>query len=392
MTLTPPEIWLDTSGESGVELPRDGSDAETGVALGNLRVAWGRRTTRDRVDPTVFTFDFRDPSGDWTRTEFYVGRRVLIPGVFDGRITDVEATPDASVGQVVRITAADFAAEWARMYIGDTPYDAELAYERANNIRNATDLNWPTPPIIWPFAGTTYPPDEHDIYNPEVRPRDVDRRTFRELLDEIADTIDSVVMTGGGNRIIFRPNEFHVAAGDADLALDASCIRLDGDYVQTIADVATRIAVGYFQDAIDDTRDATLYDESAAARSLYGENTLSIRTERLDTSFAPGVNAFADHVLARADEPHWRLPSVRTDERLMDDDDAMQELLNAIRKYEPSGGETTMLIRDMPDSVPVPDSGGSTPGDLYLRLLGGTYAHDGNRWSVTLHTARMIRV
>lgn len=383
MTLPHPDLYLDAGpAGGGVPVPVDTSPPTTGTATAPLRLTWGRRTVRDLIDPTTLSFEFLDyGTGSWTRDHLHVGRVVIIPNVFSGRITDVVTRPKLGHGMLATVTATDDSAEWANTYIGSTPWPAELAYDRVVNIRDAAGL---TGDIIWPGSTTT----EEQEFNPMVYPRDVDRRTARELLDSIATTIDCAVAVGGGNRLVFHQNGWAPQPEPPpDITISVDQVEMHGEYAQTVADLATRAAVGWW--AGDPPQQRTYYHEPA---SDYGVRNISVRTERWSSQIIPpsGVTQLGAKLIGRMGLPTWRLPSLRTRETLMADDEAMSALLAAIRRYT-NDGETLLLLRDVPASFPVPWSNQDFPGDLYIRLLGGTYVHDGKQWHVELHGVRAPR-
>jgi hypothetical protein len=223
----------------------DGVD-RTGVAWSPARLAWGREHPQESLDPRrlVLSFDgvtrfargqwvtvaadapatnpqWQDMVGPWSgAVGTWISQRVTLD-LFTGRITDtatswqpIDGPPATAWETLVDVIAVDPLGDVAGLTVGDVPWPAESAHERAQRIANLTGmLAWTVDPAPQPVAA-----------------RDVDAQSALDLLDDVA----SWVSLSGG--VWFDPlTGTAVWLTDASRSTRVPAVTLSAHEVQTTA-------------------------------------------------------------------------------------------------------------------------------------------------------------
>ena len=316
--------------------------------------------------------------------------------VFTGRITDMAAewSPDVgdAGGTLVKVTAQDDTAELANRYVGAEPWAVEPLGDRFGRILTA--------------AGQTMQ------YTVDPRPgaylvtyRDVDNQPAGALLADLAKSAGGALWsatsltTGPYLRledIDSRPGLYVLAmdaggvvrimpisqAGGHGLTISACDVLLDPiQWVQDVADVATRVAVGWKDQAPDPAKptDRTVTVINAAAETAGGQRRLQIGTELAALADATTV---ANSVLARMGNTGWRIRGVTYQV------DAAEPLtaagLNAVLTILDATSRIGLpiLLTDVPAWSPAP-----TTADVPLYLEGAKLTNTAGAWTLELVTS-----
>lgn len=318
-----------------------------------------------------------------------VEREVL---VFSGRVTDLEATwDDETNAPLVHVNAADFTADLENVRVGDEPWTVEAMGSRFQRILD--------------LAGSDVLAEIDDtVTGIKVSWRDVDSQGATGLLSELAASVDAIMwsathqVTGPYLRVedptnrvplyVLEEIDGLVTIVPADTVTGAvdlpACdvLRDDVTFTQNVADVATRAAVGWLEQGVDDDgqpqtteRTVTLVDAELEAR--FGQRGYSLSTQLQAEADASDV---AGRILGRSSFTGWRASGLVIDDDELDDDyvtrDDQLDLMLALLDGTTRNGLPIRLV-DLPDWTP---AGAVVP--VYLE--GGTWTFEDGRWVLEL--------
>ena len=309
------------------------------------------------------------------------GRQVL---VFAGRITNLESSYDAF--PTLQVTAAGFTADLDNRTISDVPWPVESVAARAHRILTLSGL--PVDIDIDTSIDATL-----------LTWRDVDAQGAAGLLQEIATSVDGVLwpavhqslgaylrledpaMRASLLQLALVDGVVVVVQGDPDVGFDVSGCLLERDpvtWVQDVADVVTRVAVGWLVQGVDDkgqpaTTDATVEVVDAALEVVHGTRRVQVSTQLQDGTDAADV---AQRVLSRTGPDTWR-----ADGLTLDDDDVVGGPAGVALVLDLLDGTSRigapLVLGDLPHWSPA-----GTDAGVYLE--GGTYRFTGGRWVLEL--------
>jgi hypothetical protein len=315
--------------------------------------------------------------------------------VYSGRITDLEASFDGGiVGATVAVTCSDFTADLDNIRVGDEPWAVEPMGARFNRILALSELD------VSAVIDATISPTP-------VSYQDVDSQPVAGLLKDLAQSVDGVmwsathITTGPYLHVEdpdTRPPEY-VLAVDPDTGLveitDASVVaggvqisacdvlRDPVSWIQNVADVATRVAVTWLEQGVDDaglptTTDRTYLTVDAALEVDYGQRGMSVSTMLSAQSDAADV---ANRVLARSSLTGWRIDGLVVDDVELDltGPPAVSLVLKLLDGTTRNG--LPIALVDLPAWSPV-----GTATACYLE--GGKYAFVDGAWVLDLTVSR----
>jgi hypothetical protein len=304
--------------------------------------------------------------------------------VFAGRITDVEASFDtAAQAPVIKVTAVDFTADLDNRDVGDEPWDVEPMATRFNRILGLAGL--PIVADIDPTVGAR-----------EVTWRDVDRQAATGLLRDLATSVDAVLWPathatlGAYLRVedaSQRPALYRLAMTDGLVQIGAgsgvrvsSCeiLRDPISFVENVSDVATRTAVSWLEQGIDDEGKHTTTEHTVESVDVPLEAVLGVRRVQVSTQLVDHdeAEAMATRLLARVISTEWRAQGVAIDDDDIDDASLMLAMLDGTTRIG-----MPFLITDLPDWSPIPDR-------VAVYAEGGSLRFDDGRWIVDLNISR----
>jgi hypothetical protein len=313
--------------------------------------------------------------------------------VFTGRITDLEAEWDSNAGgTIVTVTAQDDTAELANRYVGAEPWAAESLGTRFGRVLAAAgqQMKYTVDPV--PAAlPVTY--------------RDVDNQAATGLLQELAQSAGGVLwsatsLTTGpylrledvnarppllklvqGGDLVIRITP--AAAGvPGSVTLSACDVLLDPvKWEQDVADSATRVAVGWKDQAPDPVKptDRTVTVVNAPAEAATGQRRVQVSTQLSTQVAAQGV---ADQLLGRLTAGGWRVRGLTYRVELTDPlDPAGIALVMTILDATTRIG-LPILLTDVPAWSPAP-----TRADVPLYLEGAVLTNTAGAWTLELVTS-----
>jgi len=316
--------------------------------------------------------------------------------VFTGRVTDLVAQWDpAAAATLVKVTAQDDTAELANRYVGAQPWPAEALAARFDRILTAAGQ---------PLARTVAP----SVAAVPVTYRDVDNQPAAGLLAELAQSVAGVLwsatslvtgpyllledtaarpplllLTRGADlvvRIIVAP-----VVGARGITVSACDVLLEPvRWEQDSTDTATRVAVGWQEQTVDDKgqpkpvgRTVTAVDQAAEAAT--GRRRVQVSTE---LAAAAAAVAVADALLGRLSAGGWRVGGLTY--RLEPDDLLGPAALAAVMTI--LDGTTRLglpiLLTDLPDWSPAP-----LTASVPLYLEGAKLTSTAGRWELDLITS-----
>jgi hypothetical protein len=312
-------------------------------------------------------------------------------------VTDLVAEFDDGIGcPVVHVTAQDFTADLENVDIGDEPWPVESMKDRFLRI---VDLSG--------FELTSIIDDS--IAAIPVSYQDVDAQGAAGLLKDLAQSVDAVLWsavhatTGAYLRVEDPANRaalFTLKMGDAGLVeivprgssaavLDISACDVLRDPVQweqSVADVSTRVAVSWLEQALDDDglpttneHTETLVDDVLEVD--HGKRRISVSTLLTTAGDAAAV---ATRILARTGVTGWRVSGFEiVDDASLEVVDAaavsmMMTLLDGTSRI----GLPIRLV-DLPVWAP-------TAPTVGVYLEGGDYLFAGGAWSLSLTVSNAI--
>jgi hypothetical protein len=316
--------------------------------------------------------------------------------VFTGRVTDLAAewSPDVgdAGGTLVKVTAQDDTAELANRYVGAEPWAAEPLATRFGRILTAAGQTMQY--TVDPVPGAR-----------QVTYRDVDNQSAGGLLADLAKSAGGALWsatsltTGPYLRledIDARPPLYTLAmdaggvirivpastVGGHGLVISACDVLLDPiQWIQDVADVATRVAIGWKDQTPDPVKpvDKTVTVINAPAESAAGQRRVQVSTE---LALLPDATAVANSILARMGNTGWRIRGVTYQ---VDAGDplgpagiaAVMTILDATTRIG-----LPILLTDVPAWSPAP-----TTADVPLYLEGAKLTNTAGAWTLELVTS-----
>jgi hypothetical protein len=307
--------------------------------------------------------------------------------VFAGRVTDLAmAWDDAIGGPVVKVSASDFTADLANVYVGDQPWLAEPMAARFNRILGLTGL------------GVTAAIDARPGAIP-VSWLDVDHQAAAGLLRDLAASTDAVMWSAthqvtGPYLDVEDPSarvSGHTLAmvGGVVVIVDAAAgfqplsgcdlIREPITWTQSVADIITRADVTWLAEGLDGDGQVTTTEATESVVSPDREVVAGVRRLGLSTVLRTATDAHnvASAVLARTGQG-WRADGLTVD----DAPDptatpaATVAALLALLDGTSRNGRPLRLI-DLPGWAP-----GAPALGVYLE--GGRYTFADGRWVLEL--------
>jgi len=315
--------------------------------------------------------------------------------VFTGRITDLSAVWDdvaGGGGTVVKVTAQDDTAELANRYVGAAPWTAEPLGTRFGRILAAAgqQMAYTVDPRPAAFQVTYRDVDNQPAggllaelgksagcavwsatsltTGPYLRLEDTDGRPPLQVLTEGADGVVRIVPA--------------TLPGGHGITLSACDVLMDPvEWVQDVADVATRVAIGWKDQTPDPVKpvDKTVAVVDAPAESARGQRRVQIGTQLATSADATTV---ANSVLGRLSTGGWRIRGITY--RVNPDDPltpagiaAVLTILDATTRIG-----LPIMLTDVPAWSPL-----VTPADVPLYLEGAKLSNDAGAWSLELVTS-----
>lgn len=315
--------------------------------------------------------------------------------VFTGRITDMAAEWSADVGDaggtLVKVTAQDDTAELANRYVGAAPWAAESLTARFGRILAAAGQAMTY--TVDPVPGAR-----------RVSYRDVDNQSAGGLLADLAksaggalwsatslttgpylrlEDVDArpglytLAMDAGG---VVRITPIGQAPGGHGLTISACDVLLDPiQWVQDVADVATRVAIGWKDQTPDPVKpvEKTITLVNTAAEAASGQRRVQVGTElALETD----ATAVGTSLLARLDNTGWRIRGLTYQVDAELDPAGVAAVLTILDATTRIG--LPILLTDVPAWSPAP-----TTADVPLYLEGAKLTNTAGAWTLELTTS-----
>jgi hypothetical protein len=315
--------------------------------------------------------------------------------VFSGRITDLDARYDMSVGgTVVQVIAADNTAELAQRYVGDAPWVATTLATRFASVISASKQS-----ISYTVAST--------VGSQQVTWRDVDSQPAQRLLQELSASVAGVLWTATSlvTGPVLHLDDINARPAMRQLYFDGTYIRImmvspvpsSGVTVsacnlllepvrwhQTNDDDSTEVAVTWLEQLTDPgppvtqtptQRTVTALDPVAEAAT--GKRRISV-TSQLATE--AGAQATANTILARNRTPGWRISGLKWTlnpyEMLSPDDlDVIMRMLDGTTRMG-----LPMVINELPGWSPI--AKGTDTVAVFLE--GGRFTNTDGYWTLDL--------
>lgn len=312
--------------------------------------------------------------------------------VFEGRITDLVASFDDSLGSVsVELTATDFTADTENRKVGDEPWPVETALARMQRILTAAGTG---------LVGTI----DSTIASTKVSYQDVDSTGAMSLLQDLAQSLDGVLwaeahLAAGGyvhiedpgtraalNVLVQQPDgTVVIAQGTIPNALEISAcdvLRAPVQWEQAVADVSTRARVTWLEQLPPDpnsgqisTTEHSVQIIDADLESSFGTRAVSVSTI---LQSATDANAVAARVLGRTHLTDWRASGLTIDDDLSldsPDADAASMMLDLLDGAGRNG--KGLNLTDLPPWAPNAPTVG-------VFLEGGDYTFEAGTWTLAL--------
>jgi hypothetical protein len=178
-----------------------------------------------------------------------------------------------------------------------------------------------------------------------------------------------------------QQHTIEIAPKDPDTGFNLSACQVLRDPVtwhQSVADLVTRVAVGWLVQGVDDdglptTTDSTVQVVDAGLEALYGTRRVQVSTQLQAADDATDV---ADRILARTSATDWRADGVTLDDdEIPAGPEGVALLLDLLDGTSRIGAP--VVLGEMPSWTPAGASAG-----VYLE--GGTYRFVGGRWVLEL--------
>lgn len=303
--------------------------------------------------------------------------------VFAGRITDAEtAWDDAAHTNVTRCSAVDFTADLNNRDIGDAPWLVEPMSTRFNRVLTLAGL-----PITATIDAT--------VGALRLSWQDIDSQPAFGLLRSFAESTDAVmwpaahattgayfkVEDAGQRSAILRLEMVGgvvkiVTAGGRNIT--ACAIGRDPvKFVQSVSDVATRVAVTWLLQGTDENG-VTTTEQTVTVVDTAAETTLGTRRVSLSTLLQSSADAtaVANRVMARTDAIDWRVQGFEVDDDDTTDVDLMLTLIDGTARI----GLPLNLI-DLPAWAPIPEQ-------VPVYVEGGSLTFEDGRWIAAMNVSR----
>lgn len=315
--------------------------------------------------------------------------------VFSGRVTDVAAGyDDAADAPVVDVTAVDFTADLDNVRIGDEPWPVETFATRFDRVVTLAGLE--VDPII-----------DDGLTGYQLSYQDVDSQPATGLLKDYSQSVDGVMWsathqtTGPYLHVedtTARTPLFELQENPAGLVVIvpstatgvgqeiSACdvLRAPVTWEQSVADVATRVAVTWLEQGVDEEGKATTTERTVtlvddALEATYGQRGVSVSTLLADADDARDV---ASRILTRTSIVGWRVTglTIDDDESLDTPDDVAVAMLLRLLDGTSRNG-LPIILTDLPAWSPLGPS-------LPVYLEGGTYTHEAGTWTLELTVSR----
>lgn len=370
-----------------------------------LRAAVTDRFTWDAFDPAT---SWADVDAGWAWSDFGVAylddAAVLAPAagtaqtvrVFSGRVTDVQAGwDDGRRAPVVKVTAADVAADLANRNVGDVPWLVEAMAVRFQRVLTLAGLSSVLAEIPATLGAAL------------LSWQDVDSQGALGLLTDFTQSVDGILwvtthrvtgpfirvedpaarpafsklaLTGGLIVIVPAPPAGALALSACDVLRDPVT------FTQDVADVTTRVEVTWQEQTLDEDgkpaptdRSVTIVDDTLEPPAgPYGVRRLSLSTLLQAQAAAQTVAAA---ILARTSVTGWRADGLRiTDGQSLTDADAADTTLVLALLSGTDRLGLPLHLTDLPDWAP--------PAGWGLFLEGGSYTFTGGAWTLDLTCSR----
>ena len=386
------ELWI-----NGARFA-DGQPAELTtdpVALSGLSLIWGRNTSVDQPAPATVTFTVLDPPGGRRFDEAVPlgaavrvwaalgGVRVI---VFDGRVTDLDASYSAGDGgAVVDVVAADLTQDLGNRFIGDDPWPVEPVAARVGKI------------LALAAGGQTAQLDPRPAAVVVGRV-DADRQGAMPLLQDLATTAGAVLWSavdGSGAYLLFEdpglrpagsvliqyPTGLWGPSGESTggLQVDACLVLRDPlHWFLDTTDLLTRATVRWQdQSTQPDPTERVVTIVDTALEQTHGARGISISTLLTDAQAAStlATATMAAHDTATA----WRSNGLTWDLAVSEVDDLATRALATALLDNNSRIGTLLTLVNLPEWTPM-------AAVVNLFVEGGTYEFTDGRWVLDLNT------
>ena len=353
--------------------------------------------------PPALTWADIDPAVSWAElAACYVDDLVMLAPaagaarageVFTGRVTDLVAEWDGNAGgTIVTVTAQDDTAELANRYVGAEPWAAEPLGARFARVLAAAgqQMQYTVDPVPAALQVTYRDVDNQSAgglladlaksaggalwsatsltTGPYLRLEDIDARAPLLTLEMDAGGVVRIVPAG--------------MPGGHGITVSACSVLLDPvRWVQDVADVATRVAVGWKDQTPDPVkpvdRTVTVVDQTAEAAT--GQRRVQVSTELATLDDATRV---ANSMLGRLSSGGWRVAGITYRVDPLDPLDAagiaaVMTILDATTRIG-----LPLLLTDVPSWSPAP-----TAADVPLYLEGATLTNTAGAWTLDLVTS-----
>lgn len=299
-----------------------------------------------------------------TAPEGGVTRSVL---VFSGRITDVAAGYDDTLdAPTVDVIAADFTADLENVRVGDEPWMVEPFEARFQRVLDLAGV--PVDAVI-----------DTDLTGIPLSYQDVDSQAATGLLKDFAQSVDAVMWSAvhqttgpylhvedpsartplytltetDTGTVVITPASA-TGAGQQISACDV--LRDPVTWQQAVSDVATRVAVTWLEQGVDDegrptTTERTEQIVDAGLEATYGQRGISVSTLLQDVTDA---HAIAQRILTRTSIVGWRVSglTIDDDESLQTTDHTAVAMLLKLLDGTSRNG-LPIVLTDLPDWSPI---------------------------------------
>ena len=314
--------------------------------------------------------------------------------VFSGRVTDMQARFDTgSAATLVDITAQDQRSELANRDVGDQPWNMERLDTRVGRIISQSGQ-----PITYQIDAPSAPL--------QVSWRDVDRQGALTLLQEMAISGDAVLwcathLTTGPylhfeslasrpslSGLYQRPDAIVVIGPVTNLPemVELAACDLSRDpvrWIQDVADVATRVAVTWREQTLDDKGQPAPTDRVVTVSDAMLEQRVGSRRIAASTQLAgqTDANVLASNILGRTSMPGWRLSGLTWDAGIAEGmtSDQLTKMMTLLDGTTRNG--CPVVVTDLPLWSP------TGTDEVPLFVEGGTYTSHEGAWQLDMITS-----
>lgn len=322
---------------------------------------------------------------------------VLDVRVFSGRVTDLEAEWDDTLGALVAtVTAADLTADLANRRVPAAVYPTETAADRIERVLATTG----TAVTLQIAPG----PGAYLIARDEV-----DGASPTSLIHEVATSVDAITWpatsdpTGpylwledmharSSGRILTKEGPWVVVISDPDvvdaLQLDACAMLRDGlTWRQDTTDVITRVATKWLDQGVDGAGKPTEVERTEWVTDAASETVNGVRSLTVGTQLTTALDAvtIGNTIAARAFGAGWRADGMTVDAAALADVGTVDGLSPAVVLAELLDG--TRRIGRPTHVTGLPGwSPSGYGGQALLYLEGGVYGYQDGTWILQLLT------